>query len=122
MERITTLLERIETGLNSSGRMKEFMKDFNIKAPMQDHTETTKRMIQDLKENGRDHKALAKRLIDTDGKVYHMDYARFFPTEIQLNIEDKSPTPPLANLRDFVVTKEIINRPEIRRPMSDFDF
>ena len=79
-------------------------------------------MAQSLEEDGRYHEPIVKRLIDTDGKVYHMDYARFFPTEIQLNIEDKSPTPPLANLRDFVVTKEIINRAEIRRPMSDFDF
>ena len=120
MSIIKRRLECIDTALNSSGRMKQFMEAFNIKAPMQDHTETTKLMIQDLEENGRYHRVLAKRLIDTDGKVYHMDYARFFPTEIQLNLKDKTPTPPLANLRDFVVKKEIINRPEERHAMSDF--
>lgn len=117
---VSDRLNRVDAALNSSGRMKEFMKAFNIKAPLQDHTESTKIMAQDLEENGRYHRYLAQRLIDTDGKVYHMDYARFFPTEIQLNIENKTSTPPLANLRDFVIKKEIINRPEIRRPMSDF--
>lgn len=120
MEMVEKHLGRVDTGLNSSGRMKKIMEEFNIKAPMQDHTETTKLMAQSLEEDGRYHEPIVKRLIDTDGKVYHMDYARFFPTEIQLNIEDTSPTPPLANLRDFVVTKEIINRPEVRRPLSDF--
>ena len=120
MEIISKHLERVDTGLNSSGRMKQFMEAFKIKAPMQDHTETTKLIIEDLENNGRFHRVLAERLIDTDGKVYHMDYARFFPTEIQLNIKDKTPTPPLANLREFVIKKELINQPEIRRPMSDF--
>ena len=120
MSAIEKRLKFVDTTLNSSGRMKQFMETFKIKAPMQDHTETTKLMIQDLEENGRYHRALAKRLIDADGKVYHMDYARFFPTEIQLNIKDKTPTPPLANLRDFVIKRELINQPEIRRPMSDF--
>lgn len=73
-------LERIDTAFNSYGRTKQFMEVFKIKAPMQDHTETTKLMIEDLEENGRYHRVLAKRLIDTDSKVYHMDYARFFPT------------------------------------------
>ena len=120
MSIIKRRLECIDTALNSSGRMKQFMEVFKIKAPMQDHTETTKLMIEDLEENGRYHRVLAERLIDTDGKVYHMDYARFFATEIQLNIEDKTPTPPLANLGDFVIKKELINQPEVRRPMSDF--
>ena len=120
MDTIKKRLERIDTGLNSSGRMRQFLETFNIEAPMQDHTKTTRYMIKDLEENGRYHRVLAERLIDTDGKVYHMDYARFFPTEIQLNIKDKTPTPPLANLREFVVKKELINQPEIRRPMSDF--
>lgn len=114
-------LESIDTGLNSSGRMLEFMRSFGIKVPMQDHTETTKIMEEDLKANGRYHRYLAHKLIDADGRVYHMDYARFFPTEIQLNFSDKSPTPKLANIRDdFVVTKDIINRPEERRPLNDF--
>ena len=108
-------LERIDTGLNSSGRMLEFMKSFGIKAPMQDHTESTKIMYEDIKTNGRYHRYLAHKLIDTDGRVYHMDYARFFPTEIQLNIENKTPTPPLANLRkDCVISKEMINQAENR--------
>ena len=102
-----------DCSLNSSGRMKQFMKDFNIKAPMQDHTETSKIMFEDLQQNGRYHKYLAMKLIDTDGRVYHMDYARFFPTEIQLNIKDKSATPKLANLRkQFAITKDLINRKE----------
>ena len=120
MKIVSDKLKYIDTALNSSGRMKQFMEAFRIKAPMQDHTETTKLMAEDLEENGRYHRVIAKRLIDTDGKVYHMDYARFFPTEIQLNIKDKTPTPPLANLRGFVVKREVINRPEVRRPLSDF--
>lgn len=121
MSIIKRRLESIDTALNSSGRMKQFMEAFKIKAPMQDHTDTTKLMIKDIEANGRYHRVLAKRLIDADGKVYHMDYARFFSTEIQLNIKDKTPTPPLANLRDFVIKKELINQPEIRRLLSDFN-
>lgn len=106
-------MDKIDTALNSSGRMQDFMKQFNIKAPMQDHTETSKIMFEDLQQNGRYHKYLAMKLIDTDGRVYHMDYARFFPTEIQLNIKDKSATPKLANLRkQFAITKDLINRKE----------
>lgn len=106
----------IDTGLNPSGRMKEFMDSFGIKAPMQNHTETTKIAEEELKEFGRYHRHLMKRLIDTDGKVYHMDYARIFPTEIQLNIPNKDkPAPKLANtVEDFVISQEIINRPEIQ--------
>lgn len=103
----------IDTGLNSVGRMQDFMKAFKIKAPMQDHSDSKKIMIEDLKENGRYHRYLAHKLIDADGKVYHMDYARFFPTEIQLNLDNKSQTPPLANLNsDFVVSKDLINAKE----------
>ncbi len=113
LQLLSKKLERIETGLNSSGRMLEFMKSFGIKAPMQNHTESTKIMYQDLKENGRYHRFIAHKLIDTDGRVYHMDYARFFPTEIQLNLENKTPTPKLANLREnCLITSEIINAPE----------
>lgn len=115
-------LEMIDTGLNSSGRMLEFMKSFGIKAPMQDHTESTKIMYEDMKTNGRYHRYLAHKLIDTDGRVYHMDYARFFPTKIQLNIENKTPAPPLANLRkDCVISKEMINKAENRYIMDKFD-
>lgn len=114
-------MQTVDTGLNSVGRMKQFMNEFGIKAPMQDHTESTKIMAEDIRQNGRYHRYLAHKLIDTDGKVYHMDYARFFPTEIQLNLKDKTEAPKLANLNtDFVVTKEIINRPETQRPLSDF--
>ena len=106
--------EGIYTGLNSVGRMKKFMEEFNIKAPMQNHSESTIIMENDLKQNGRYHRYLAHKLIDTDGRVYHMDYARFFPTEIQLNLKNKSKTPELANLvKDFILTKDIINRKEI---------
>lgn len=120
-EILSEKLSGFDTGLNSVGRMKEFMKAFNIKADMQDHTETTKLMIQDLNKSGRYHKYLTTRLIDTDGKVYHMDYARFIPTEIQLNIKDKTPTPKLANLNnEFTITKELINRSEHRHSLDDF--
>lgn len=107
-------LNHLDTNLNSVGRMRKFMDEFKIKADMQDHTESTQIMIENLKEEGRFHHYIAHRLIDTDGKVYHMDYARFFPTEIQLNLKDKnSVTPRLANLIDrFVISKDIINRPE----------
>lgn len=115
-------MEKVSTGLNSSGRMKQFLETFKIKdSSLENHTETTKAMYNELIQDGRHHIYLAHRLIDTDGRVYHMDYARFFPTEIQLNIKDKTPTPKLANLReDCPVTKEIINRKEERRPVSDF--
>lgn len=108
-------MDRIDTALNSVGRMRKFMDEFKIKDRMQDHTETTRIMIEELKEQGRFHNHLAHRLIDSDGKVYHMDYARFIPTEIQLNIDGKNmPTPRLANLvENFVLTKNIINRPEV---------
>lgn len=114
-------LSSFDTGLNSVGRMKDFMKAFNIKADMQDHTETTKLMIEDLRKHGRHHKYLTTRLIDTDGKVYHMDYARFIPTDIQLNIKDKTPTPKLANLNsEFTITKDLINSPEYRYSLDNF--
>lgn len=106
-------LMTVDTALNSVGRMKDFMKAFNIEAPMQEHSDSTRIMIEDLEDNGRYHRYLAHKLIDTDGRVYHMDYARFFPTEIQLNLSDKTQTPPLANVnKDFVVSKNIINREE----------
>lgn len=103
----------VDTGLNSVGRMKNFMRAFNIEAPMQEHADITKVMIEDLEENGRYHRYLAHKLIDTDGRVYHMDYARFFPTEIQLNLDNKAPTPPLANLNtEYKISKELINAKE----------
>lgn len=106
-------LMTVDTALNSVGRMKDFMKAFNIEAPMQEHSDSTKSMIDDLEENGRFHRYIAHKLIDTDGKVYHMDYARFFPTEIQLNLSNKTQTPELANLnKDYVVSNELINRKE----------
>ena len=106
-------MDKIDTALNSSGRMKQFMKDFNIKAPMQEHDNTTPILAEDLQTYGRYHRYIGMKLIDTDGRVYHMDYARFFPTEIQLNIKDKSATPKLANLRkQFAITKDLINRKE----------
>ena len=101
--------------------MKKFMQDFKIKAPMQDHSESTVIMANDLKQLGRYHRYLGMKLIDTDGKVYHMDYARFFPTEIQLNIKNKSSAPKLANLNEeFPITKETINKKEFFMDISDF--
>lgn len=121
MDIITKKTESVDTGLNSVGRMKRFMEEFGIKAPMQDHRNSTKIMKEDLKKNGRYHMYIAHKLIDTDGRVYHMDYARFIPTEIQLNLKNKGKTPELANLvKDFTITKEIINRKETHRPISDF--
>lgn len=114
-------MNKISPALNSSGRMREFMNSFGIKAPMQDHTESTKVMYRDLQTHGRYHRFLAHKLIDADGRVYHMDYARFFPTEIQLNLKNKSATPPLANLReDCPITDEMINRVETRYSLDDF--
>ena len=104
-------MSSMDTRLNSSGRMLKFMDEFKIKAQMQDHTESTKLMIEDLKKNGRHHKYLVHKLIDTDGKVYHMDYARFIPTEIQLNIENKATSPKLANtVEEFTITKDLLNK------------
>ena len=112
---------KFDADLNSSGRMKKFMQDFKIKAPMQDHSESTVIMANDLKQLGRYHRYLGMKLIDTDGKVYHMDYARFFPTEIQLNIKNKSSAPKLANLNEeFPITKETINKKEFFMDISDF--
>ena len=109
-------LGMIDTSLNSSGRMKKFMQEFNIKAPLLEYDESMKKVLADLKEKGRYHNYIMHRLIDADGKVYHMNYARFIPTEIQLNIPQKNiPAPKLANtIEDFVLTKEILNRPEIQ--------
>lgn len=109
-------LGMIDTSLNSSGRMKKFMQEFNIKAPLLEYDESMKKVLADLKEKGRHHNYIMHRLIDADGKVYHMNYARFIPTEIQLNIPQKNiPAPKLANtIEDFVLTKEILNRPEIQ--------
>ena len=110
-----TKLNRIDTALNSAGRMKEFLKEFNIKIDLQDHEKIVKPMIDDLQKNGRWHKYIALRLIDTDGRVYHMNYAKFIPAEIQLNLENKDIKPPkLANLvEDYTITKEVLNRPEV---------
>lgn len=111
----------IDTALNSSGRMRKFMEDFGIKAPMQNHSKTTPLVVDDLEKLGRYHRAIAFRLIDTDGRVYHMDYARFIPTQIQLNISGKNqPAPKLANtVESFVITSENINRPEIKMSEKD---
>lgn len=108
-------MQGIDTGLNSSGRMKQFMQDMDIKANLLEYDESMRTVMQDLKDRGRYHRTVMHRLIDTDGKVYHMNYARFFPTDIQLNLEQKDiPSPKLANMQpDFVVTQEMINRPEI---------
>ena len=105
----------LDTSLNSSGRMKKFMQEFNIKSPLLEYDESMKKVVADLKENGRYHKFIMHRLIDTDGKVYHMNYARFIPTEIQLNLAQKNiPAPKLSNMtEDFVLTNEILNRPEV---------
>ncbi len=121
LEVLRNKMSKISTALNSSGRMLEFMNSFGIKAPLQDHTESTKVMYQDLQEHGRYHRYLAHKLIDADGRVYHMDYARFFPTEIQLNLKNKTASPRLANLReDCQITDEMINRPETRYTLDDF--
>lgn len=113
----TVLLKmlHVDYALNSVGRMKSFMKEFGINAPMQNHTDSTKAIIEDIKNAGRYHRYTMCRLIDADGKVYHMDYARFIPTEVRLNIPQKDkPSPKLANLVDnFTITKEILNRPEV---------
>lgn len=108
-------INSFDTSLNSSGRMKKFMQEFGIKAPLLKYDEILQKVKEDLNKNGRYHKYVMLKLIDTDGKVYHMNYARFFPTEIRMNISQKNVTSPkLANLdENFVVTKELLNRPEV---------
>ena len=104
-------LSVIDTGLNSSGRMAQFIKDHNIKTTrLQDHAKITPQVINYYKENARRAPLIMQRYIDTDGRVYNMDYARFLKTEIQLNINGKdTPTPALANLvENFVITKKNI--------------
>lgn len=106
-------LNYVETSLNSSGRMKKLIEEYNIKATgMQDHSKTTPLIIESLQKSARQPRTIMMHLIDTDGKVYHMDYARFFPTEIQLNISGKNEqTPTLANLiKNFVITRESLNK------------
>ena len=123
MDMVASKMNRIDNGLNSSGRMRQFMESFGIKEKMQNHDVMVEPLYQDLAQNGRYHRYLAHRLIDTDGKVYHMNYAMFFPTEIQLNIKDKTPTPKLANLKEnYLITKEMINQKEELHAMSDFDY
>lgn len=105
----------IDTSLNSSGRMKQFIKDHNIKnANLQNHEEITPEIIEKLQPSARLSKVIHQKLIDTDGKVYYFDYARIIPTEIQLNINDKDkPTPKFTNLiKDFIITKENVNYKE----------
>lgn len=96
--------------------MKKFMQDFNIKAPLMEYDASMENVKKELAQNGRYHKYIMHRLIDADGKVYHMNYARFFPTEIQLNLSQKDiPSPKLANLDEsFIVTKELLNLPEVQ--------
>lgn len=106
-------LSVIDTGLNSSGRMAQFIKDHNIKTTrLQDHAKITPQVINYYKENARRAPLIMQRYIDTDGRVYNMDYARFLKTEIQLNINGKdTPTPALANLvENFVITKKNIKK------------
>jgi len=106
-------MDKIDTRLNSSGRMADFVKEHGIvTTAFQDHSKTTPIIIDSLKESARKPKTILMRLIDADGKVYHMDYARFIPTEIQLNISGKNkPTPTLANLvKNFVITRENLNK------------
>lgn len=109
-------MNHLDTSLNSSGRMKKFMQDFNIKAPLMEYDASMENVKKELAKNGRYHKYIMHRLIDADGKVYHMNYARFFPTEIQLNLSQKDvPSPKLANLDEsFIVTKELLNLPEVQ--------
>lgn len=97
--------------LNPNGRMGKFIEEFNIKAPLENYENLEKSMVSDLQTNGRNFKYISPKLIDTNGKVYHMNYARFIPTEIQLNIsgKDKS-SPKLANLIEyFTLSKNKIN-------------
>ncbi len=115
LEILFSKLDYIDTSLNSTGRMKEFLKEFNIKLDIQEYDKMVPRIIDDLQDNGRYHKYIALRLIDTDGKIYHMNYAMFIPTDLRLNIDNKNIRPPtLANLVDnYTLTKEVLNRPEV---------
>ena len=117
----TQKMSRVSTALNSSGRMKQFMETFGIKDNIKLYDDDVNMVYDNLVKEGRYHRILSHRLIDTDGKVYHMNYAMFFPTEIQLNISNKTQTPKLANLKEnCLISKEIINRKEELHPIGAF--
>lgn len=106
------LSSRVDNSLNNSGRMKSFVDEHNIKdKSLQNHDEITPDAIKRLYPSDRLSTLIHHRLIDTDGRVYYMDYARIFPTEIQLNISGKNiSTPRFGTLVDDVlITKENIN-------------
>ena len=114
-------MSNVSTALNSSGRMKQFMETFGIKDNIKLYDDDVNMVYDNLVKEGRYHRILSHRLIDTDGKVYHMNYAMFFPTEIQLNISNKTPAPTLANLREkCLITKEMINRKEELHTIKEF--
>lgn len=103
----------IETELKTSGRMKNFLKSFGIKAKLQDSSEIPTIIMNDISTHGRYHEMPIFKLIDADGRVYNMTYTHFFPTEIQLNVSNKTPTPLLANIDEHTITSDMINRPEV---------
>lgn len=106
------LNQRVDNGLNNSGRMRTFVEEHNIKdKSLQNHDEITKQAIERLYPSDRLSTLIHHRLIDADGRVYYMDYARIIPTEIQLNIPGKNiPTPRLGTLVDnVIITRENIN-------------
>lgn len=72
-------LSVIDTGLNSSGRMAQFIKDHNIKTTrLQDHAKITPQVINYYKENARRAPLIMQRYIDTDGRVYNMGLRKVF--------------------------------------------
>ena len=114
-------MKLIDTSLNSSGRMKQFMKEFDIEEKLLDLSESDLAIFLDIERRGRFHNIAAHKFIDADGRVYYMNYSMFFPTEIRFHIKDKTPTLPLANLKNrCLVTREIINREEIPGKLSDY--
>ncbi len=105
-------LGKIDTRLNNSGRMREFVKEHNLQnTGLQNLDEHIPQIIENLYPSDRLSKIIHHRLIDADGRVYYMDYARVIPTEIQLNISGKNePTPKFDGLlKDIVITKDNIN-------------
>ena len=107
--------------LNAAGRMKQFMRDFKIKEKIPEYDKSVDGIYYYMQRDGRHHKIIGHRFVDTDGRVYFMNYAMFFPTEIRLNLKNQAPTPPLANLKEeCLLTKEIINRKELPGKWSDY--
>lgn len=116
-----SLMDKIDTKLIPSGRFKElylernpeitpeeFDKKYKYVGEFNDCYETLKQT-----KNLKDLKIRYLKIIDANGKLYLYDTLRFIATDIKLNITTQNnTTPPLSPdvVKDFKVTKDIINR------------